>query len=103
MHHVRLGRYQLERGATADVVERIRRELVPWVRDLDGFVAYDLVTTPHDGLITYSIWRSKRCAQDAAGIIKKWIDDNLADRILDIELHIGDLAFTERRAEPEVV
>lgn len=103
MHHVRMGMFQLERGAAAEVVDQIRRDLVPWLRELGGFVEYDLVTTPHDGLISWSVWRTKRDAQYAAGLIKRWMDDNLAHRVIESELHIGDLVVCERGGTLEPV
>lgn len=100
MNHVRMAMYRLERGTTSEVVEMARRDLVPQLRAMRGFVAYELVATAHDGLISYSAWHCRRDAQDAAGHIKKWVDANIADHILDSELHIGDVQLTERAAEP---
>lgn len=91
MKHVRMAIYQLTRGSTRDVIDLAQRDLVPILRAQRGFLSYELVTTPHDGLVSWSVWSSKRAAQEAAGLIKQWVDANVSRFIIDSELHIGDV------------
>jgi Antibiotic biosynthesis monooxygenase len=93
MQHARIGVYQVKPGTADEIARRAQAEMLPIFRSQPGFVAYGGVTTGVDTVISLSIWQTQEQAEAAVRGAASWIKDNIAEMIVSVQNHVGDLAF----------
>ncbi len=66
MSHARVAVFHLKPGSAYDVADKAEREILPLFRNQPGFISYSLMTMGSDAIASFSMWDSKRQAEDAA-------------------------------------
>ncbi len=93
MQQVRVAFYTLKPGTVDEVIRRAEADLVLRFRNEIGFVAYGLIKTGDDALISLSIWDLVEQATAAVQIAGAWEQESLGTMIDAVEIHIGSLEF----------
>ena len=93
MQHVRIALYTITPGSADEVIRRGESGMVPIFRAQPGFVAYGLVKTGEETLVSISVWESEQQAIDASQIAGAWVKENVGDILVSVENHVGDLAY----------
>ena len=95
--HGRVAVYRFKPGAADQVIEKARTGFLPLLQAQPGFVRYVVVKTADDAAISYSGWRSKEQADAAVPKAADWVKQNLADLVVSVENHVGEMAWSARR------
>lgn len=96
MAHVRIAVYTLKPGTVDEVIRRAQSGMLPLFRRQPGFVAYDVAKTGDDEGVSISTWDSAEQAQAAIQTAAGWVKENLADMVISVENHVGELGFSSR-------
>jgi heme-degrading monooxygenase HmoA len=98
MAHVRIAVYTCNPGTLDEVVRRAEADVLPLFRSQPGFIAYEVVKTGDDRGVSISTWKSAEQAQAAVATAAGWVKENLADALVSVENHVGELRFSGRGA-----
>ncbi|HLY30753.1 MAG TPA: antibiotic biosynthesis monooxygenase [Ktedonobacterales bacterium] len=93
MQHVRVALYTTKPGVVDEAIRRAEEGLAPLFRSQPGFVAYGVIKTGAESLISVSIWQSEQQATAAVQTAADWVRQNLADQVTSVSNHVGDLSF----------
>ena len=93
MQYARIAVYQVKPGTADEIARRAQDGMLPIFRSQPGFVAYGGVTTDMDTVISLSFWQTQQQAEAAVQVAASWIKDNLAEMVVAVQNHVGDLAF----------
>ncbi len=93
MQHARVAVYQVKPGTADEIARRAQEGMLPVFRSQPGFVAYGGVTTDTETVISLSFWQTQEQADAAVQVAASWIKDNLAEMVVSVQNHVGDLAF----------
>ena len=96
MPHVRIAVDRIRPGSVEMVVRKVREGLLPLLRQQPGFVAYDVVATGDDEAVFISTWESRQAAEGSIGLAATWVRENLAELIVSVENHVGELRYSTR-------
>jgi len=96
MAHVRIAIYKFKPGMVDEVIRRAQSGMLPLFRQQPGFVAYDVARTGDDEGVSISTWDSAEQAQVAIQTAAGWVKENLADMVVSVENHVGELSFSSR-------
>ena len=94
MAHVRVAVYRIRPGSASEIVRRAREGMLPIFRQQPGFVAYEGVVTGDEEVVSISTWESAEQAQAAVHMAANWVRENLADMIVSVDNHVGELGFS---------
>ena len=94
MAHVRVAVYRIKAGSADEIVRRARDGMLPIFRQQPGFVAYEGVVTGDEEVVSISTWESAEQAQAAVKMAAGWVGENLADMIVSVDNHVGELGFS---------
>lgn len=98
MQHARVAVYQFKPGTADEVIRRAQAGMLPTFRAQPGFVAYGLVKTSDSAGISLSFWQTEAEAEAAVKTAANWVKENLADLVVSVQNHVGDLAFLSSAA-----
>jgi heme-degrading monooxygenase HmoA len=92
MQQARVGLYKLKPGTADEVIRRAEADLAVTYRYQSGFVAYGLIKSGDDALISLSIWDT---AEQAAAAIQTAAGEqrHFGEMIESVDNYVGDLAF----------
>jgi Antibiotic biosynthesis monooxygenase len=102
MAHARVVIFNLRPGSARDVAEKAEREVLPMFRSQPGFISYTLATQGEDAVLSFSMWDSKRQAEEANRVAGEWVQANLRGVLVSVDRHIGDVAFSFPSAQVHV-
>ena len=92
MQQARVGLYKVKPGTADQLIRRAEADLAVTYRYQAGFVAYGLIKSGDDALISLSIWdtadQAAAAAQTAAGEQR-----HFGEKIEPVDNYVGDLAF----------
>ena len=94
MAHVRVAIYQIRPGTADEILRRAQSGMLPIFRQQPGFVAYEGVVTADEEVVSISTWESAEQAQAAVQMAASWVRENLADMIVSVDNHVGELGFS---------
>jgi len=87
-----LRRYNVNRGAVDQILQRVNDGFVPQISKARGFVAYYVVNSG-DGLVSVSVFEDKQGADDSNRVASEWVRQNLHGLITTAPVIIsGDVA-----------
>ena len=91
--HARVAQYTFRPGQGREVARRAEKGMLPIFQQRHGFRGYWVVLTDHDTGYSVSVWDSPAEATDAIQAAAKWVEENVADMIVSVQNHVGELAF----------
>jgi heme-degrading monooxygenase HmoA len=94
MPHARVVIFTFKPGTADEAAEKAEREVLPLLRSRPGFIHYTLAKSGNDTLLSFSMWESKRQAEEANHAAASWVQENLRNILLSVDRHIGQVAFT---------
>ena len=94
MSYSRVAMYQLKPGTVEEVVQRAEQELKPILRQLPGYIAYQVQKGSEEKVISISAWQSKEEAEAANQRIERWVAANIADTVVSVQSYISNIVFT---------
>jgi heme-degrading monooxygenase HmoA len=68
--------------------------MVPILQRQPGFVAYDLIETGTDSLISISRWQTQEQADEATKSAASWVKENLGFMLILVENHVGEVVLS---------
>jgi hypothetical protein len=74
-------RYNVKPDSTNEIIQRAEKGFVPIVSKSPGFVAYDMVDTGNNSLITISTFDSQAEAENSNKLAAGWVKENLASLV----------------------
>jgi quinol monooxygenase YgiN len=98
MPHECIAVYKLQASAS-DMVRRAEEEMLPIFRQQPGFIAYELIETGTDSLISISTWQSQEQANEATKSAALWVKENLGFMLIVIENYVGEVVLSSRERE----
>src|SRR5919107_1407415 len=96
MAHVRVAVYTFKPGTIDEVSKRVESGVLPLFRQHPGFIAYDVVTTGGNKGVSISTWGTAEQADEASAIAARWVKENIADMVVSVERHVGELRISSR-------
>jgi len=92
-------RYRRVEGERQHIVEVINRGFVPLIAAIDGFVDY-YCCFAHDGaLLSVSVYRDAKGADESVRAAARWVEQNLANHLPDQPEVISGEVFAQRQVE----
>jgi quinol monooxygenase YgiN len=96
MAHVRLAIDVFRPGTADEALRRTREEFIPLLRKQPGFIAYDIIRTGPDEALFIHTCETKEHAEAALQSVVAWAQANLANMIVSVDRHVGELVYTTR-------
>ncbi len=96
MAHVRVAVYKFKPGTMDEVIRRAQSGMLPTFRQQPGFVAYEVIQTGDDEGVSISTWESAEQAQAAIQTAAGWVQENLAEFVVSVDNHVGEVRFSSR-------
>jgi quinol monooxygenase YgiN len=97
MPHEHVAVYKLQTSAS-EVVKRAEQGMVPNLRRQPGFLAYDLIETGTNSLISISRWQSQEQAEEATKSAASWVKENLGFMLILVENHAGEVVLASQES-----
>lgn len=94
MAHARVVVYTFKAGTAGEAVSKAEREVLPMLRNQPGFISYTIVRSGDDTAVSFSMWDSKRQAEEANRVTGAWVQENLSRSLVSVDRHMGEVAFT---------
>ena len=94
MAHARVAIYTFKPGAVDEVIGKAEREIVPMFQKHPGFISYMVARGSDDTVISFSLWKSKKAAEEANQLTAEWVRENLSRVLVSVERHVGLVAFS---------
>jgi hypothetical protein len=91
MAHGRVAVFTLKPGSAHEVAGRAEQDILPLFRNQPGFISYTLMTIGDDAIASFSMWDSKRQAEEANRLAGDWVQKNLSGVLMSVDGHIGDV------------
>jgi hypothetical protein len=92
-------KYKNIQGDKKQMVDTINRGFVPLISKIDGFVDYYCCFTDDTTLLSVSVYRDAKGADDSVRTAAKWVEENLAKHLPEKpEVLSGDV-FAHREAQ----
>src|SRR4051812_11345664 len=96
MLYVRVALDKFQPNAADEILTRVRQGLLPLLRRQPGFVAYEVIKTGEDSAIFIHTCESKEQAEAAVQTAAMWVRDQIANLIVSVDTHVGELAIASR-------
>jgi heme-degrading monooxygenase HmoA len=93
MQQARVGLYRVKPGVADEIIRRAEADLATIYRNQPGFVAYGIIKTGDDALISLTIWNTPDQAEVAMQAAAAWQKQYVGHMVDSEENHAGDLAF----------
>ena len=93
----RIAVYKLQ-ASVSDVVRRTEVGMLPNLRRQPGFLAYDLIETGTNSLISISRWQSQEQAEEATKSAASWVKENLGFMLILVENHAGEVVLSSQES-----
>ena len=94
MAHARVVIFTFKPGTAREAIDKAERDVLPMFQKQPGFIAYTLVGSGDDTAISFSMWDSRRQAEEANRVTAEWVQRNLTGILVSVERYIGDVAFS---------
>lgn len=95
MSFSRVAVYQIKPGTADDIVQKAQDDLMPILKQLPGYIAYQVQKQSEEKVISISAWQSKDYAEAANNRIRSWVEQNIADAVLSVQTYISNIRFTD--------
>jgi quinol monooxygenase YgiN len=82
MAHMRIGVYTMAEGQALRVIQSAAETLAPQLQREPGFLAYELVLTGPDSVVSCTTWESAAQAEAAVGRIARWVERTVPGTVL---------------------
>lgn len=89
--------YRTDLEAIESVVQRVKEGFVPVIRDTPGFVAYFVLTTRQDEIISVSVFEEQQSAEESNKKAEEWVRQNLTELLPSPEFADGRVVVYETR------
>lgn len=96
MKSVRVGVYKLKPGGADEVIRRAEQGMLPIFQQQPGFVAYQVIKTGDDGVVSISTWESHEQAEQAVQQAGAWVKEHMAELTTSVDNYVGDVGFYHR-------
>jgi hypothetical protein len=96
MAHVRIAIDMFRAGAADEALRRIQAEFIPLLREQPGFIAYEVVRTGADEALFIHTCATAAQAEAALEQVVAWASANIADMIVSVERHVGEMVYSTR-------
>ncbi len=93
MQHIRVATYKMTRGTPEEVAALAASGMLEKFREHAGFIGYSLAKTDDAHIMSISVWKSHRDAEEAVALAADWVSENIADRISLEWNGVGDALF----------
>jgi hypothetical protein len=93
MQHPRVAVYEVKPGTADTIIERAQAGMLPAFRSHAGFVAYGVLKAHENRVVSLSFWETEAEAEEAIPVAREWVAANIADMVVSVENHVGDLEF----------
>jgi len=84
-------RYQVKKGALAEIAPKVQSGLVPILSRQPGFIAYHAIDGGHDVAISVSIYQDRASADAANAAAADWVKANIAALTGPAEITVGEV------------
>lgn len=92
--------YRFGSGSADDLMHRVDRDFADALAQEPGFVAYQVIATGEDRLMSISVFRSRDDAERSNELAAQWVADDLADfEIERIGAITGEVTVSRAAAE----
>ena len=92
--HTTIRTYETDAAQAPEVTSLVERHFAPKLERLDGFVAYQMITSPDGMLVTITTCKTPQACTES----DKWAAEFVRDRLSDIRItrrdtYAGEVAF----------
>lgn len=94
MAHARVAVFTFKPGTAKEAVTKAERDVLPMFQKQPGFIHYTLAHGSGDTVVSFSMWESRREAEEANRATARWVQENLRNILLSVDRHIGEVAFS---------
>jgi hypothetical protein len=88
-------------GDRKQLVERINSGFVPLIAKIDGFVDYYCMYADDGSLVSVSVYRNARGAEDSVRAAAQWVAQNIAENLPEKPEVIEGEVFAHRAVEKQ--
>jgi predicted Fe-Mo cluster-binding NifX family protein len=87
--------YRTDPDSIESVVRRVKEGFVPVITETPGFVAYFILTTRQDEIISVSVFKEQRSAEESNKKAEEWVRQNLSELLPSPEFADGQVVVYE--------
>jgi predicted Fe-Mo cluster-binding NifX family protein len=87
--------YRTDPDSIESVVRRVKEGFVPVITETPGFVAYFILTTRQDEIISVSVFEEQRSAEESNKKAEEWVRQNLSELLPSPEFADGQVVVYE--------
>jgi predicted Fe-Mo cluster-binding NifX family protein len=89
--------YRTDPDSIESVVRRVKEGFVPVITETPGFVAYFILTTRQDEIISVSVFEEQRSAEESNKKAEEWVRQNLSELLPSPEFADGQVVVYEAK------
>ncbi len=93
---MRIGLYKIAPGTAKAIVEKAAAGMYPIFQAQPGFVAYEILASGNDSLVSLTTWESEPDAENAIRLATDWVQENVPEMVNWTMNLTGDLVFSSR-------
>lgn len=94
--YVSIRRYSVDPSDVPEIAKRVRREFLPLLRQIPGFISYQVLDSSDGTLASISIFQTEAAARQSDENAKTWVQENLAGLFSGIpDVIAGELVVRE--------
>jgi len=96
--HVTIRKYRKVEGDKKQLIELVNREFAPMLAKIDGFMDYYALFADDGSLMSVSVYRDARAAEESVRAAAKWVEQKLAKVLPEKPEVIAGEVFSHRLA-----
>jgi heme-degrading monooxygenase HmoA len=81
MQHVRVATYKVTKGTPEELAKVAEDGMLPIFKGHHGFIGYSVLKIGDGEVMSISVWNSHKDAEEATGLAKDFVAENMADLI----------------------
>ena len=79
-----------------EIIRRSQQDFVPLIKQVPGFIAYHLINTGNDTVVTFSLFHNQAGADESTRLATNWVQQNLAQYVQGpLEVTSGEVLIHE--------
>jgi hypothetical protein len=99
--HLTIRKYRKVEGDRQQIVEIVNREFVPLISKIDGFNAFYVVFADDGALISVSVFRDARGAEQSVRAAAQWVEQKLSKLLPEKPEVVSGEVFGSRQLEKQ--
>jgi hypothetical protein len=94
--------YRTDPDSIDSVVRRVKEGFVPFIKETPGFVAYFVLNPRQDEIVSVSVFKEQRSAEESNKKAEEWVKQNLSELLPSPEVADGQVVVYEAKNSSQI-